>query len=84
YDKYMKQTFANKTFILNCMNYLCDGSDFLNLRTREVKLRMLDKKKLKNESGKWKIINVAIPLLSIAFLGIILTQLRKRKYTKKY
>ncbi|MDP2385876.1 MAG: gliding motility-associated ABC transporter substrate-binding protein GldG [Bacteroidota bacterium] len=84
YDKFMKQTFANKTFILNCMNYLCDGPDFLNLRAREVKLRMLDKKKLKNESGKWKMINVSVPIISIIVVGIILTRLRKRKYTKKY
>lgn len=84
YDKFMKQTFANKTFILNCMNYLCDGPDFLNLRAREVKLRMMDKKKLKNESGKWKMINVTLPLVSIVVVGIILTRLRKRKYTKKY
>lgn len=84
YDKYMKKTFANKTFILNCMNYLCDGSDFLNLRSRDIQLRTLDRKKLKNESGKWKATNVVIPILSIAILGIILIRLRKRKYTSKY
>jgi ABC-2 type transport system permease protein len=84
YDKYMKKTFANKTFILNCMNYLCDGSDFLNLRSRDVQLRTLDRKKIKNESGKWKLINVAVPIASVIVLGIILIHQRKRKYTKKY
>ena len=84
YDKYMKKTFANKTFILNCVNYLCDGADFLNLRSRDVQLRTLDRKKIKNESGKWKTINVVVPILSIVVLGIILIWLRKRKYTSKY
>jgi len=84
YDKYMKKTFANKTFILNCMNYLCDGSDFLNLRSRDIQLRTLDRKKLKNESGKWKAINVLIPIGSVVILGIVLIRLRKRKYTSKY
>jgi ABC-2 type transport system permease protein len=84
FDRYMKQTFANKTFVLNCVNYLCEGSTLLDLRTREVKLRILDKKKLKNESGKWKLINVSVPILSIAVLGIILFRLRKRRYTSRY
>jgi ABC-2 type transport system permease protein len=84
YDKYMKKTFANKTFILNCMNYLCDGSDFLNLRSRDVQLRTLDRKKIKNESSKWKLINVAVPIASVIVLGIVLIQYRKRKYTKNY
>ncbi len=84
YDKYMKKTFANKTFILNCMNYLCDGADFLNLRARDVQLRTLDRKKIKNESFKWKLINVTVPIAIVLLLGIILIQHRKRKYTNKY
>ena len=84
YDKYMKKTFANKTFVLNCVNYLCDGADFLNLRSRDIQLRTLDRKKIKNESGKWKVINVVVPIASIVVLGIVLIRLRKRKYTSKY
>ncbi len=84
YDKYMKKTFANKTFILNCMNYLCDGADFLSLRARDVQLRTLDRKKIKNESSKWKLINVVVPIASVIVLGIVLIQYRKRKYTKNY
>lgn len=84
FDRYMKQTFANKTFVLNCMNYLCEGSSLLDLRTREVKLRILDKKKLRTDSGKWKMINVAVPIISVIVLGILLFNLRKRRYTSKY
>lgn len=79
YDEYMKKTFANKTFILNCMNYLCDGFEFLNLRSRDIQLRTLDRKKLKNESGKWKAINVVVPIVSVMALGFVLIRLRKRK-----
>ncbi|MCU0359552.1 MAG: gliding motility-associated ABC transporter substrate-binding protein GldG, partial [Bacteroidia bacterium] len=45
YDRYTRQTFANKTFLLNCVNYLLDDEGMLQLRSREVKLRLLDKKK---------------------------------------
>ena len=44
YDMYSRQQFANKTFLLNCMNYLLDDEGLLQLRSREVKLRLLDKK----------------------------------------
>ncbi len=81
YDKYMKQKFANKTFLLNCVNYLCDGADLLSVRAREVKLRLLDKKKTKTQEMKWRMINVGIPLSVITILGLVLYQLRKRRYT---
>jgi ABC-2 type transport system permease protein len=84
YDRDMKQTFANKTFVLNCMNYLCEGSSLLDLRTREVKLRILDKKKLRTDSDRWKVINVTVPIVSVIALGILLFNLRKRRYTSKY
>lgn len=81
YDKYMKQTFGNRTFILNCMNYLIEGADLLSLRAREVKLRLLDKKKIKNLETQWQLKNVAIPMLGITVLGIYLTWWRRKKYT---
>ena len=84
YDRNLKQTFANKTFLLNCMNYLCDGEELLSVRAREVKLRMLDKKKIVKQSLKWKLINVGLPIALILILGIVATRLRKRAFTKKY
>ncbi|MGZ4037907.1 MAG: gliding motility-associated ABC transporter substrate-binding protein GldG, partial [Bacteroidia bacterium] len=80
YDKYMGQTFANKTFLLNCMNYLLDDEGFLQLRAREVKLRMLDQKKVQGHETKWQIINIGVPLLVIVLAGLIQFYLRKRKY----
>jgi ABC-2 type transport system permease protein len=82
YDKYMRQTFANKVFLLNCMNYLCDGADFLNVRTRDVKLRLLDKKKVKVQAAKWKAINVGMPIALLIVFGIVLHQVRKKRYSK--
>jgi ABC-2 type transport system permease protein len=81
YDIYSKQQFANKTFLLNCMNYLLDDEGLLNLRSREVKLRLLDKKKILAHSNKWKLINVGFPLLIIICFGLIQYYIRKKKYT---
>lgn len=81
YDIYTKTQFANKTFLLNCMNYLLDDEGLLQLRSREVKLRLLDKKRISRQASKWKFINVAIPLVIIILLGLLQFYVRKRKYS---
>ncbi|HXB41406.1 MAG TPA: gliding motility-associated ABC transporter substrate-binding protein GldG [Bacteroidia bacterium] len=81
YDRYMKQTFANKTFLLNCMNYLIDGPKLMSIRTREVKLRLLDRKKTDENPMKWKMYNVLFPLVIVAVSGYILAIIRRKKFS---
>lgn len=80
YDRYTRQTFANKTFLLNCVNYLLDDEGMLQLRSREVKLRLLDKKKTNTERGKWQFLNVAVPLFVLFAVAWLVSFFRKRKY----
>jgi ABC-2 type transport system permease protein len=82
YDKYTKQTYANKTFLLNCVNYLLDDEGMLQLRSREVTLRLLDKKKTNLQRGKWQVINVLMPVMLLIVFGLIQFFLRKRKFAK--
>jgi ABC-2 type transport system permease protein len=82
YDKYSKQVFANKTFLINCMNYLLDDEGMLQLRSREIKLRLLDKKKIKQQRTKWQATNVALPLILVIVFGMLQFYFRKRKYSK--
>ena len=82
YDVYTKNQFANKTFLLNCMNYLLDDEGLLQLRSREVKLRLLDKKRIVTQQTKWKLTNVGLPLLLIMLVGLLQFYIRKKKYSK--
>ncbi len=82
YDIYTQQTYGNKNFILNCVNYLCDDSGLISVRARELTLRLLDKKKIKTERLKWQIINTGLPLLLLFLFGIIHNFIRKRRYAK--
>ncbi len=82
YDRYMKQQFANKTFLLNCMNYLIDGPELMSVRSREVKLRLLDRKKIGLDNPlKWKLYNVLFPLVILAASGAVLSGIRRKKFT---
>lgn len=81
YDRNTQQTFANKTFLVNCVNYLLDDEGMLQLRSREVKLRLLDKKKINQQRHKWQFINVAVPLLVVVAFAVLQFYIRKRKYS---
>ena len=80
YYMYTKQQFANKDFILNCIEYLIDDSGILETRNKEVKLRMLNTVKAEDEKLKWQLINIALPILFIILSGLTFGYYRKRKY----
>ena len=81
-DKYTGEIFGNRDFLLNCMNYLVDDNELMRLRSREMKLRLLDKVRIKNERIKWQIINIALPVLLVILAGLIYSFFRKKIYTK--
>jgi ABC-2 type transport system permease protein len=82
YDKYTGQQFGNKDFILNAMNYLCDDSGLLSVRSREVKLRQLDAARVDAERTKWQLINTLVPILLVLAFAVVQGYLRKRKYAR--
>ncbi|MFW5656425.1 MAG: gliding motility-associated ABC transporter substrate-binding protein GldG [Bacteroidota bacterium] len=84
YDRFTKQTFGNKEFILNTVNYLTDESGLMDLRTRQLTLRLLDKTKLDTKAKKqiWRWVNTIIPVLLILILGIMVNIIRKRKWAR--
>ena len=81
FDRFSGETFGNKNFLLNCVNYLLDESGLIAVRSREIKLRMLDKTKIENEKLFWQILNVISPLLIIVTFGLIMFFIRKRKFS---
>ncbi len=82
YDRYSGQTYANRAFLLNAMNYLLDDEGLLQLRAREVKLRLLDRKKIELQKGKWQIINMVLPLGLVLGFGLFQLYYRRRKFTR--
>lgn len=80
YDRYTGQTFGNKEFILNAMNYLIDEDGLISIRSRELKLRLLDRTKIKEQKLFWQLVNTVVPVVLIIIMGIILYYLRKKKY----
>ena len=81
YNFYTRNTFANKDFFLNSIEYLVSPSEILKTRAKDYTLRLLDPLKVKGGKTLWQIINIAVPILLIILFGLIYQQIRKRKYS---
>jgi ABC-2 type transport system permease protein len=82
YDQYTRQTFGNRDFLLNAINYLCDDSGLITVRSRELKLRMLDSTKVENQRLFWQLFNIILPLILILIFSFIKLRIRARKYSR--
>ena len=80
YDRFTKTTFANKKFILNCIDYLIDDNGLIEIRAKEKTLRLLDSEKTRLEHTYWQWFNIIAPLFSMMIFGIANNIYRKRKY----
>ena len=81
YDRYTQQQFGNKRFILNCIDFLCDDSGIIEVRGKEITLRLLNKAKIKSEKFQWQLINMIVPIVLILLFGFVNGYVRKRKYS---
>lgn len=82
FDKYTNKMYGNKSFILNAMNYLCDDSGLLNVRSKEFKIRLLDQTKVDEERYFWQVFNTVLPIVLIFLFGGFQFWWRKRKYAR--
>lgn len=82
YDNYARSIiYDNREFLLNCINYLLDDQALISIRSRTISVRKLSTEKTKTERLKWQLINIIFPLFIITILGLIISKIRKNKYT---
>ena len=82
FDQYTQMTYGNKDFIENAVSYLVDGEGLIGIRSRELKIRLLDMNKINSNILLWQIVNVVLPSAIVVVFGFILAIIRKRKFTK--
>jgi ABC-2 type transport system permease protein len=84
YDPYTRQTFGNREFLMNVMNYMCDETGIIELRSREFKLRLLNGELIsqKQQLLKWKLVNTLLPLILILLAGIAIQAFRKHRFSR--
>ncbi len=83
FDRHSQKTYpGNAEFFVNAVNYLCDDAGLMSVRARELKIRLLDKEKIRNQQITWQVINTIAPVLIVIIAGVIITFLRRKKYAK--
>jgi ABC-2 type transport system permease protein len=75
--------FANRDFLLNCIEYLTSKSSLIKTRNKEIVLRLLDTQRVEAERTQWQLINIALPIALIIILGIIYQQIRRYRFAGK-
>jgi len=82
YDQFTNQMFGNRDFVMNTVDYLCDASGLITVRSRELKIRLLDKAAITKNKMAIQFINTAMPVIVILIFGLIWIYIRKRMFTK--
>lgn len=81
FDRFSNNTFANRDFILNAINYLSDDSGILEARAKDMRLRMLDRTRLSKNRNHIQIVNIIVPVLIVILFGSMRLVWRKRRYS---
>jgi gliding-associated putative ABC transporter substrate-binding component GldG len=82
FDKWTNNLYANKEFMMNCVNYLLDDNGLINIRSKEVDLPILDSQKVTEEYTYTQILTIGFPLVVLLVFGLVFTLLRKRSYSR--
>ena len=80
YDKWTNNTYGNKEFLVNSINYLLDDTGLINIRNKKVAIPLMDVQKITDEKSKWQLINIGVPIGLVLLLGICFSYYRKNKF----
>ena len=82
FQRYTGNTYGNKEFLLNAVNYLLDDTGLIDIRSKEINLAFLDKEKTAEQREQWQLINLAGPIILLLIFGVAFRFYRKQKYVK--
>lgn len=80
WERFTQKQYANKILLLNLMDYMTDDPALIALRSKEVKLHLLDRLKMSEQRLLWQWVNVGIPLILLLMGGLMLYFIRRRRY----
>ncbi len=80
FDRFTRNTFANKDFALNAIDYLVDPNGVIAARARTITLRPLDKIRVDANRTGWQLLNLLGPLAVVGIVGFVWQAMRRRRY----
>ena len=83
FDRYTQTQFGNRDFMLNAVLYLTDDEGWLQLRQKEVTLRLINDKRAQHARVTAQAVSIVIPLVILFVLGTAVLVAKRRKYIKR-
>ena len=80
YNRFVNYKFANKDFLQNTIEYMLDDKGIIAARSKEVKLRLMDKETADDNATGIRLVNILFPMLLIGLFGMLFMWRRKRRY----
>lgn len=74
--------YGNQEFFQNLVDYMMGDNSVLDLRSKQIDIHAIDKEKVQESAGFYKIMNMVLPSALILAFAALMLYLRKRKYTK--
>ncbi len=82
FDRFTGNSYGNKEFLLNAVNYMLDDTGLIDIRSKEVKIAFMDTEKVAAERTQWQLINLLVPLIMLTLFGVAFTYYRRAQYVK--
>lgn len=80
YDRVTQQQHGNRDFIINALLYLTDNEGVMQLRRKQVGMRLLNRVSAEQGRSLYAVINIVAPLLLLFIAGFLYNFIRKRRY----
>ncbi len=80
YDKWTNNSYGNKEFLVNAMNYLLDDTGLINIRNKQVAIPLLDVQQIAAKKGRWQLLNIGLPVVLVLLAGWLYNRYRRSKY----
>jgi gliding-associated putative ABC transporter substrate-binding component GldG len=74
--------FGNQELFQNMVDYMMGDNSVLDIRSRQIDIKEIDKEKIKSAALFYKSINMLTPLLVILALAFVMNWIRLRRYTR--
>lgn len=82
YDRYTQTQFGNRDFMVNAVLYLTDDTGWMNLRQKQLTLRLINDQRARDGRIAAQIISIVMPLLLLTIVGAAVILIRKKRYTR--
>jgi len=73
---------GNQDFFLNIVDYMMGNKYMLEIRSKQIDVREIDKEKVSKHANYYKLINLVIPISIILITGIVIGVIRRIRFTK--